>query len=305
MMSGYRALLRLACAALFGTALLGQSVVLTFDDGPNLDPSPKLSADERNQRLLGAFKAKGVRVVLFANGIRGGDSDEGYRWLAAWGAAGHRIGNHTYSHPNLKEVSAETYLEDFDRLDRLIKPIPGYWRMFRFPFLEEGKDPAEWHRIQEALRQRGYRDAPVSISTYDWWYNAKLFDLLKAKPDADTRPIQELYLKHLQACLKGYRELGRELLGREATHAILLHHNLLNALVMPEFLALLEREGWTVVPPETGYKDPLYQEDRSEVGYAESILEALARKRKTLPGRFEMLRTSLWGEQEAVEGYAP
>lgn len=297
--------IRTVLAFLAGSLLVGQSLVLTIDDGPNLDPTPKLSAQERNQRLLEAFKGKEVRVVLFANGIRGGDSDEGYRTLSAWGSAGHRIGNHTYSHPNLKEVSAEAYLEDFDRLDRLIKPLPGYWRMFRFPFLEEGKNSAEWRRIQEALRQKGYRDAPVSISTYDWSYNAQLHELLKTKPAADITPLRDRYLGHIQACLAGYRELGRELLGREATHAILLHHNLLNAMVMPDLLAMLEREGWTVVSPEVGYKDPLYQEDRADAGYAESILEAIARKRKVLPGRFEALKATLWEGQNAVGGYKP
>lgn len=298
-----RILLRAAFAFLFGTLLMGQSLVITIDDGPNLDPTPKLSADERNQRLLDAFRAKGVRVVLFVNGIRGGDSPEGYRWLEAWGVAGHRIGNHTYSHPNLKEVGPEVLMEDFQRLDRLIKPIPGYWRMFRFPFLQEGKDPAEWRRIQEFLRQKGYRDAPVSISTYDWSYNAKLHDLLKANPDADIAPLRELYLKHLHDCLQGYRELGRELLGREAVLAILLHHNLLNALVMPDILNLLEREGWKVVGPEEGYKDPLYQEDRAEVGYAESILESVARKRGVLLDRFAALKAKLAGEQSLANEY--
>jgi peptidoglycan/xylan/chitin deacetylase (PgdA/CDA1 family) len=301
----FRTPFRIAFALLFGTLLAGQSVVLTFDDGPNLDATPKLSAGERNQRLLDAFKAKGVRVALFANGVRGGDSPEGYRWLAAWGAAGHRIGNHSYSHLNLKEIGLDAYLEDIQKLDRLIKPIPGYWRMYRFPFLEEGRDPTEWRRIQEELHRMGYRDAPVSVSTYDWWYNAKLYDLLKVKPDADIAPIRDIYLKHIQACLSGYRNLGRELLGRDAAQVILLHHNLLNALVMPDLLDMIERDGWKIVGPEEGYKDPLYQEERSEVGYAESILEAVALKRGTLLDRFDVLKAKLWGELEPAAVYAP
>lgn len=298
-------ILRWAAAFLLGSTLWGQSLVLTFDDGPNLDPTPLWTAEERNRRLLDAFQAKGVRVVLFANGIRGGESDEGYRWLSEWGRAGHRIGNHTFSHPNLKEVGAPAFLEDLDRLDRMIKPLPGYWRRFRFPFLEEGRDAAEWTRVQEALKQRGYRDAPVSISTYDWWYNARLHELLKARPEADPAPLVDHYLQHLQDCLRGYRDLGRELLGREPVHAILLHHNLLNALAMPRLLDLLAREGWTVAEPEEGYEDPLYGEARGGVGYAESLLEALARKRGVMPGRFEALKARLWAGGEAVKGYGP
>jgi len=298
-------ILRLACGFLFGSLLLGQSLVISMDDGPNLDPTPKLSAAERNQRLLDAFKAKGVRVVLFVNGIRGGDSPEGVRWMTAWGEAGHRIGNHTYDHPSLKDVSVEDYLADVRRLDLLIKPIPGYWRRFRFPFLVEGKDPAEWRRVQDGLHALGYQDAPVSISTYDWEYNARLQDLLRANPDADTGPIRAAYLQHLHECLSGFRDLARELLGRDPVQVILLHHNLINAMFMPDILDLIERDGWRIVAPEEGYQDPLYREDRAEVGYAESILEAVALKRGVLLDRFDELKTRLWGAPQPAEGYYP
>jgi peptidoglycan/xylan/chitin deacetylase (PgdA/CDA1 family) len=259
--------------------LAGQSLAITLDDGPNLDATPKLSGDERNRRLLEAFREKHVRVVLFANGIRGGDSPEGIRWLEAWGKAGHRIGNHTYSHPNLEEIGVPRFKEDLLRLDRLIRPLPGYWPMLRFPFLLEGKGVVERQAVQVMLKEQGYGSAPVSIPTYDWLFNERLHSLLKERPDADIAPIRALYLQHLVGILRGHRDLGRKLLGRNPIHTILLHHNLLNALVMPDLLRMLDANGWKVVSPEEAYRDPIYQEDLTSVGYSESHLGAMARKR--------------------------
>jgi peptidoglycan/xylan/chitin deacetylase (PgdA/CDA1 family) len=259
--------------------MAAQSLAITMDDGPNLDPTPKLSGDERNQRLLEAFREKHLRVVLFANGVRGGDSPEGIRWLATWGKAGHRLGNHTYSHPNLEEIGVARFKDDLLRLDRLIRPLPGYWPMLRFPFLIEGKGGTERQAVQAMLKEQGYGSAPVSIPTYDWLFNERLHSLLRERPAADIVPLRALYFQHLVGILKGYRELGQKLLGRDPIHTILLHHNLLNALVMPDLLRMLEANGWNVVTPEEAYRDPIYQEDLTMVGYSESHLGALARKR--------------------------
>ena len=269
---------RFILLALFGVILAGQSLALTLDDGPNLDTTPKLTGDERNRRLLEAFREKGIRVALFANGIRGGDTPEGVRWLQAWGKAGHRIGNHTYSHLNLEEVGLVKFKEDLIRLDKVIRDIPGYWPMLRFPFLLEGKGVVEWKAVQAILKEQGYSPAPVSVPTYDWLFNARLHTLLEARPDADIAPLKALYLQHLVRILKGHRDLARKLLGKDPVYTILLHHNLLNALVMPDILRMLEANGWKVVSPEEAYKDPIYQEDLSMVGYSESHLGAMARK---------------------------
>jgi peptidoglycan/xylan/chitin deacetylase (PgdA/CDA1 family) len=285
------------------TILAGQSLSITLDDGPNLDATPKLSGDERNRRLLESFREKHLRVVLFANGIRGGDSPEGIRWLEAWGKAGHRLGNHTYSHPNLEEIGVNRFKEDLLRLDRLIRPLPGYWPMLRFPFLLEGKGVVERQAVRSMLKEQGYGSAPVSIPTYDWLFNERLHSLLKERPDADIAPIRALYFQHLVSMLKGHRDLGRKLLGRDPIYTILLHHNLMNALVMPDLLRMLESNGWKVVGPEEAYKDPIYGEDLTSVGYSESHLGAMARKRGVFLDEVRLLEAQFAIEQANLKEY--
>ena len=281
------------------------SVVLTIDDGPWLEATPMLSAETRNQRLLDAFKAKNVHVVLFANGIHGGDTTDGHRWLEIWGKAGHRIANHTYSHPNLNEVSFESFQDDFLKLDAMIRPIPGYWPMLRFPYQVEGKDSLERKRVQAMLKQFGYKSAPVSIPTYDWVFNGRLHDLLKANPGANIISLKTLYLQHIAAVMDGYRELARELLGRDPIHTILLHHNLLNALVMPDLLRTLEANGWQVVSPEAGYTDPLYTEDVTDMDTSESILISIARKKNILLLKSKILEGQFEKQKRILKEYVP
>lgn len=288
-----------------GILLAGQSLAITLDDAPNLDATPRLSGAERNQRLLEAFRQRKVRVVLFTNGIRGGDSPEGARWLEAWGKAGHRIGNHTYSHLNLQEAGLVRFREDLLHLDALIRTVPGYWPLLRFPFLAEGNGPVERKAVQAMLSAAGYAPAPVSIPTYDWLFNARLHKLLEARPEADLMPLKALYLQHLADILKGYRELGLKLLGRDPVHTVLLHHNLLNALVMPDLLRMLEANGWKVVSPEEAYVDPLYREDITSVGYSESHLGALARKQGLFLEDVRRLEAKFALESQNLKEYVP
>jgi peptidoglycan/xylan/chitin deacetylase (PgdA/CDA1 family) len=293
----------LLCSA--SILLAGQSLAITLDDAPNLDATPRLSGAERNQRLLDAFGERKVRVVLFTNGIRGGDSREGARWLAAWGKAGHRIGNHTYHHQNLQEVGLVRFREDLLHLDAQIRTVPGYWPMLRFPFLAEGKGPVERKAAQAMLAEVGYLPAPVSLPTYDWLFNARLHKLLEARPEADLTPLKALYLQHLADILKGYRELGLKLLGRDPVHSVLLHHNLLNALVMPDLLRMLEVNGWKIVSPEEAYRDPLYREDITSVGYSESHLGALARREGLFLEDVRQLEAKFALEIEHLKEYVP
>ena len=292
------------CAAFCGM-LSAQSIALTLDDGPNLSQTPKWSAEERNRHLLDAFQERGVRVVLFANGIRGGDSPEGLRWLKAWGQAGHRIGNHTYSHLNLDEVGLTEFRADLVRLDGLIRNVPGYWPMLRFPFQQEGAGLAGRRNMRAVLKELGYLSAPVSIPTYDWMFNDRLQSLLRADPNANISPLRELYFQHLNDMLKGYRTLGRHVLGRDPAYTLLLHHNLLNAMVMPDLLRLLEVNGWSVISPEKAYEDPIYQEDLQFAPFSESQLSALAKRNGTCLDEVRELENRLNQQKALLQEYFP
>ncbi len=277
----------LLLAAFGALGLAAQSLALTFDDGPNRVRTPLLSPDQRNAAILKALKEAKVQAIVFANGIDGGDTPEGRAALAAWGEAGHRVGNHTYSHLRLADLAA--FEADFQRCDAMIRGLPGYTRLFRFPYLKEGATLEARDGMRKALAEAGYRDAQVTIPTFDWLIDEHLRTRLKADPHADLEPYRTYYVEDVLDQADRARALALRLTGREVAHAMLLHHCLLNALFLGDLIHALRANGWTLLGPLEAYADPIYQQAPRTLDTGTSLLRTLAAERGLIPARAEGL----------------
>lgn len=87
-------------------------VAITFDDGPGTE----------TPRLLQELAARGVLATFFLVGNRVGANAATARAIAD---AGHAIGNHTWSHPDLTEVDEATRLSEIDRTTQAITEATG------------------------------------------------------------------------------------------------------------------------------------------------------------------------------------
>jgi peptidoglycan/xylan/chitin deacetylase (PgdA/CDA1 family) len=274
-------ILLLAC--FLGSTLGAQTLTLTFDDGPNRVRTPRLSPDERNEAILSALREEQVQAIVFANGIDGGDTQEGRANLSAWGRAGHLVGNHTYSHLRLTELAP--FREDFLRCDGLIKGLSGYVRYFRFPYLKEGPTVEVRDGMRRTLTETGYRNAHVTIPTFDWLIDERLRSRLRNHPLAELEPYRSYYVESVLTQADRARSLGQKLTGREIKHAMLLHHCLLNALFLRDLIQALKANGWTLVGPQEAYADPIYSEAPVRLDTDANLLSTLAREKGLLPGR--------------------
>lgn len=273
--------MRTLLLALASPLLLAQSVALTFDDGPRTKATPRLSPAARNQALLDHLAQTGVPGALFVTLGNGADTSEGLALLRAWGAAGHRIGNHTVTHPDLHAagVSLAAYQAEAEACDRVIATVPGYRPWFRFTFLREGNTPEKRDGMRAFLQAKGWRNAHVTLDTSDWRLDEKLTEVLTRDPKADLGPIRTAYLAHVKQRAGAYRDLSRRLLGREIPQVMLMHHNLLNALFLGDVIAMLKKEGWTFVDPERAFADPVYQLQPERPKPGQSLLLSLARSK--------------------------
>ena len=274
-----RALLLAACGAL---SLAAQALTLTFDDGPNRVQTPLLSPDARNAAILKALAVAKVQAIVFANGIDGGDTPKGRAALAAWGEAGHRVGNHTYSHLRLVDLPAFT--ADFQRCDAMIRALPGYTKLFRFPYLKEGATLDVRDGMRKVLAEAGYRNAHVTIPTFDWLIDERLRSRLRSDPHADLEPYRTYYVEDVLEQADRARALALQLTGREVKRVMLLHHSLLNALFLGDLIRALRANGWTLVSPLEAYADPLYRQEPRTLDTGTSLLKTLAHERGLLSG---------------------
>lgn len=102
-------------------------VLFTFDDAPRVPNSHVL-------RMAETLKAKDVNAVFLANGMYL-LNDEGREMLRKIHDMGFEIGNHTQTHPNLRELTYEEQYAEIEETNRLIYEITGEKvRWFRPPF---------------------------------------------------------------------------------------------------------------------------------------------------------------------------
>lgn len=124
-------------------------IAMTFDDGPSSYTS----------RLLDILEANGAKATFFMQGCN--VEDYGAEVIPRMAALGCDIGNHSYNHPNMHELSLEEVADQFGRTDDLIAQYnhgEGA-SVIRFPYGNDG----------EELQQVAARPCFLwDVDTLDW-----------------------------------------------------------------------------------------------------------------------------------------
>lgn len=225
-------------------------VAITVDDLPRHGPDvPGVTREAIHRRMLEAFAAHHVPPVTgFINGERLALHPEDAAALEAWVAAGNPLGNHSWSHPDPKDLSIDAYLADVDRNEDVLRRFmprgdERAWKVYRFPFLREGTDTASRATLHDALRARGYRVAPVTIDFYDWAYHAPHARCLEKNDEGAIAGLRESYIDEAAAALRWADAAGRELFGRPTKQILLLHIGHFSSLMMDQLLSTYEKVG--------------------------------------------------------------
>ena len=133
-------------------------VALTFDDGPSAEWTPQ---------ILDILKRKGVKATFFIVG-ENGETNPGLvqRILAE----GHEIGNHTFTHPNVAEASAEGARLELNATQRLVEALTGRsMRLFRPPFFGDAEPTTPDEIMPVKIAQTlGYTTVGLRVDPDDW-----------------------------------------------------------------------------------------------------------------------------------------
>jgi len=269
------------------------TVAITMDD-VRWQLIPAAVRDEAEKRLLNHLGKH--RIFLFAIG-EAVDNTEGLRILSQWSAAGHRIGNHTYSHqPLFGRITPEEFETDILRNEEVLRRCSGFAKWFRFPALNEGQTRPVRDRLRAFLREHGYRNAAVTIDASDWYYNQRLLARLQAEPRFDVGRYRQPYLEHIWDRAQFYDRLSRDVLGRGVPHTLLIHYNLLNSLFLGDLLNMFRSKGWGIVDAEETFSDEVFTRQPDTAPAGQSLIWALA----TETGKFsDQLRYP--GEDDVYE----
>ena len=271
-------------------------IAITMDD-PTHDTLAGMPAAEINRRILSTLRDSHLKAALFVCGKRI-DTPEGASILRDWDSNGHFLCNHSYSHRNYNSTatSYESFSEDFLKNESVIRDYPQFTRLFRYPFLKEGDTADKRDDFRVLLRQHGYKIGHVTVDASDWYIDARMCARLERDPHADTSPYRDYYVVHILDRARYYRELARDVLGRDIRHTVLIHHNLLNALYLGDMLGALRQDGWKWIGAPDAFRDPVFEREPKTLPAGESLVWALAKE----TGRFDD-RLRYPGEDDVYE----
>lgn len=135
-----------------------KKLVLTYDDGP--DPT-------YTRQILDTLSKYKVPATFFVVGI---EAENNIPLIKRIYREGHELGNHTFTHPNMAEVSRKRALLEIDATRLLLECITGHSTiMFRAPFNADSDPEKSEEMVPVALsRTRNYITIGESIDPEDW-----------------------------------------------------------------------------------------------------------------------------------------
>ena len=155
-------------------------VVITFDDGPDPEWTPK---------ILDILKAKHASATFFLIGIQ---ADKFSGLTRRVSDEGNTIGNHTFTHPDITNMSTPLFRAELNLTERLFASMLGVrTTLMRPPYaIDEEPDTADQVRPLEIPQEMGYITVGNRIDPNDWSEN----------PRRTAEQITDYVLSHMPPC---------------------------------------------------------------------------------------------------------
>jgi peptidoglycan/xylan/chitin deacetylase (PgdA/CDA1 family) len=194
-------------------------MALTFDDGPN---------DPHTMHLLDVLAKHDAKATFFLIGKYVRLRPEIARAVLA---AGHEIGNHTDSHPNLALVSAARLRQELEGCRKSLEDALGTKAtLFRPPF--GGRRP----NVLRTARKMGLSPVMWSITAYDWSAKSPeaIIERVSRQVDSRGKPQGEIVLLH---------DGGHLAFGTDRSYTVEATRRLLERYAAKRFVAVAHLRG--------------------------------------------------------------
>jgi peptidoglycan/xylan/chitin deacetylase (PgdA/CDA1 family) len=129
-----------------------QRIHLTFDDGPDPINTPQLLDELRQAGILATFFVMGEKL----------ETSIGQELIERAAREGHQIGNHTYSHPHLTDLTESQIRTEISKTEQLIGNADRGVKIFRPPYGEHNP------LVDRVTKELGYRLVLWNVDSRDW-----------------------------------------------------------------------------------------------------------------------------------------
>lgn len=157
-----------------------KQLAITFDDGPDPEWTPKILDVLKQQHAPATFFLIGIQADKF-----GKITSRIYR-------EGHEVGNHTFTHPDISNISPSYMRVELNLTERLFASQLGIRTvLFRPPYsIDQEPDTEDQVRPLEITQDLGYITVGNKIDPNDWRYD----------PTRSAEDIAASVLAHLPPC---------------------------------------------------------------------------------------------------------
>jgi cellulose synthase/poly-beta-1,6-N-acetylglucosamine synthase-like glycosyltransferase/peptidoglycan/xylan/chitin deacetylase (PgdA/CDA1 family) len=203
-----------------------KEVALSFDDGPDPKWTPK---------ILDILRNKGAKATFM---LIGEEAQQNVGLMKRVVREGHEIGNHTYSHPDISEISNRQLDLELKLTERLFASKLGIQPLyFRPPYdIDEEPDTGDQAAPVERIQQAGYTIIGSKMDTNDWNEHPR-----KSPAEITQTILDQLQTMKVKPQFRGSIILLHDGGGdRSATVAAL-----------PVLIDALRAHGYTIVPVST------------------------------------------------------
>jgi len=251
-------------------------MAVTFDDLPfqhNNDFTAKEQL-ELNKKIIEHTIKYNIPAVGFVNEgklfIENSIDQTKLDIITLWLDSELELGNHTFSHPNINNISFEEYKEDVLKGEEVTKKLAEErnikYEYFRHPYLRSGQTEEIMIALKEFLKMHNYVEAPVTIDNSEWIF---AFGYNKAYKENNTDMMSRLgndYIDYMLQKIKYYEDQSQKLFGRNIKHILLVHANLLNADYFDDLAEAIKTEGYKFISLDETLEDEAYQSENNFVG---------------------------------------
>jgi peptidoglycan/xylan/chitin deacetylase (PgdA/CDA1 family) len=246
-----------------------RTMAVTMDDLPyiRMNDAPYLqSARTATAKILSTLKKHKAPAVGFVNERQldyGDERDARIALLREWVKNGMVLGNHTYSHPDLNQLTVAQFEEEIEKGDvvtrQLMKSYGPYQLYFRHPMTHTGDTVEKKEAVEKFLAARGYKITPHTIENSDFIFNVPYAQAVQKGDTALAKRLRESYLDLTIAATEFAEKISPQIFGREVPQLLLIHSNDINADCLDEMLRRFEARGYKFVTLDKVMSDPAYE----------------------------------------------